>query len=282
MGFWDDVKGYAGETYDWVDKQLGGHLPGGVDPGDPSREGGEYAGVDRANFNLPGYDDMQGRYGHYLDEVDHRGAPRIASFQNAGQSGFRGQQNSLSDLLMSRAQGNNSVAEQQMKQGADIANQHQLAFAAGARPGNAAMAMRLAGQNMGANEMDLAGQTALARAQEANMAANSLGGVLAQGRGADENLNMFNAGQQNQRMSQNAQMQQQQYAINDAARNGLLGGSFNAAQAQQQGGQNYEQNRTARFGSVLGVPTNDEVLRGAEEGIFKALSGGGGMPGGGG
>lgn len=276
MGFWGDAWDYAKGAYNDIDKNMGGILPGGVGSGDPSRSGGQYEGVDRGNFNLPGYDNIQGRYGSYLNQVDNRNAPQIGEYERAQASGgFQGQQHDLSNLLMDRAQGNNSVAEQQMKQGVDLANQRQLAFAAGARPSNAGMAMRLAGQNMGSNMMDLAGQTAIARAQEANQAANSLGGVLAQGRGADEGLNMFNAGQNNQRQFGQAQMNQNQMGINDAARQGLLGGSLAAAQAQQQGGEQYEGNRTQRFGSVLGVPTNQEVLMGGLKSVAQAAAAGG-------
>jgi hypothetical protein len=259
MGLWGDIKDYGSSTYDALDRTMGGLLPGGVDPGDPARSGGEYSGVDRGNFDLPGYQATQDRYGNYLNQVDRRDAPTIN--QNTQ---FRGGQTQLSNLLMDRAQGRGSVAEQQMQQGVDLANQRQLALAAGARPGNAAMAFRMAGQNMGSNMMDLAGQTAIARAAEANQAANSLGGVLAQGRGADDQLAMAQA-----------QMQQNQMGINDAARQGLLGGSLAASQAQQQGGQNYEQNRTQRFGSVMGAPTNEEVLMGGLQGVAKGAMMGG-------
>jgi hypothetical protein len=274
MGFFGDAWDYTKDAYNSWDKSAwGGYLPGGAGPNDPARTGGEYGGVDRNNFNLPGYDDMQARYGGYLNQVDQRAAPQIGQFRDAGASSMAGQQRGLADLLMDRAQGRGpSLADMQMKRGFDQANQAQMSMMAGARPGNAAMAMRLGSQNMAANDMDLTGQGAYARAAEANAAANSLGGVLASGRSADENLNMFNAGQQNQRQSQNAQLQQNQYGIDDNARAGLLGGSFGAAQAQQQGGMNYEQNRAGRFGAVLGVPTNSEVLMG---GVKDALKTGG-------
>jgi hypothetical protein len=263
MGFFGDVWDKTKDAYNsWDQTAWGGMLPGGAGPNDPSRAGGEYSGVDRNNFNLPGYDDQQARLGGYLGQVDSRTAPQIGDYERAQQSGFRGQQGQLANLLMDRANGNNSVAEQQLRQGLDASNRSQMAFMAGARPTNAAMAMRLGSQNMAGNAMGMTGQAALARAQEANMAANSLGGVLAQGRGADENLGMFNAGQQNQRTFGQAGMNQQQMAINDAARAGYLGQSLAAAQAQQQGGMNYEQNRAGRFGAVLGVPTNEEVLLG--------------------
>jgi hypothetical protein len=274
MGFWGDAWDYTKDVYRDIDKNYGGLLPGGVGPNDPAHEGGEYAGVDRASFDLPGYQGMQDRYGNYLDQVDQRGAPQMGPAQRAAQSQFRGQQGMLSSLLMGRAQGDNSVAEQQLKQGVDLANQRAMSMAASARPSDAAMAMRLQQQQMGANSMDLAGQTAIARAQEANQAAGALGGVLAQGRAGDENLNMFNASQGNNREQTQAQMNQAQMGMNDQARQGLLGGSLEAAQAQQQGGMNYEQNRTQRFGAVIQQPTNQEVMLGTVKGLAQGLVGG--------
>ena len=264
---------WYGDLYDTYDKYLwGGLLPGGEEPGDPSRSGGPYEGVDRGNFNLPGYDQVQDRYGNYLNQVDNRHAPHLNPWaEQAQQSEFRPQQGQLANLLMDRAQGRNSVAELQLHQGTDLANQAQRSFMASARPSNAAMAMRLGSQNMAGNDMALSGQAALARAQEANMAANSLGGVLAQGRGADEGLNMFNTGAMNQRATDLAHLQQQQTALDDQARSGLLGGSLQAAQSQQQGGEAYEQNRTQRYGAAMGVPTNGEVFMG---GITGAIKGG--------
>lgn len=269
MSWYGDL--YAGiDRYGW-----GGLLPGGSDSDDPARTGGEYEGVDRNNFNLPGYDAIQGRYGGYLNDIDQRGAPQVGPYERAAASGFAGDQRGLATLLGARARGEGGVADLQMQAGLDRANQAQRQMMAGANPSNRAMAMRVGSQNMAANDMDMAGQAAIARAAEANAAANSLGSVLAAGRGADESLNMFNAGQQNQRQFQNAQLQQNQYGINDAARQGLLSGSLNAAQAQQQGGMNYEQNRTSRFGSVLGVPTQGEQFVSQMQGLGKTLLMGG-------
>jgi hypothetical protein len=275
---WDWGKGQAEDAYGRVDDSIfGGALPGGHNPGDPARSGGPYEGIDRSNFDMPGYQGIQDRYTNYLNGIDSRGAPTIGQYQNAAASGFAGDQRGLAQLLSDRANGRGvSVADLQMQQGFDRANQAQRSMMAGATPNNRALALRLGSQNMAANDMDLAGQAALARAQESQMAASNLGAVLAQGRGADENLNMFNAGQQNQRTGQQAQMQQNQYAINDQARGGLLSGSLQAAQAQQQGGQNYEQNRTSRFGAVLGVPTLQEQQTAAITGLGKGLMMGGG------
>jgi hypothetical protein len=259
----------------WTDYLPGGYVLRNATSDDPAREGGQYEGLDRSNFNLPGYDQQQGRLSGYLGQVDARQAPHIGPYQQAGQSDFRGQQDRLSSLLMDRANGNNSVADMQMRQGLDAANQQQRSLMASARPSNVGMAMLTGSQNMANQAMGITGQAGMARAQEAQMAANSLGGLLAQGRGADENLSMFNAGQENQRAYGQAGMNQQQMGMNDAARLGYLGQSLNAAQAQQQGGMGYEQNRTQRYGAAVGVPTQGEVWRGGLAGLGGMALGGG-------
>lgn len=240
---------------------------------DPARTGGQYEGIDRTNFDLPGYAGQQGRLNGYLAGVDGRYAPDINTHLGQ-QSGFRGQQQGLADLLMDRARGNNSVAELQLRQGADMANQQAMSQAASARPQNTAMAQRLAMNNNATNMMGLSGATALARAQEAAMAQGQLGQVLGQGRSADEAMSMFNASQQNQGDLSQAQLQQQQMSLNDQARQGLLGQSLQAAGMQQQGGMGYEQGRTQRYGAALGVPTNKEVLVGGITSLGGLLGGG--------
>lgn len=239
------------------------------------RADNEYSGVNQGNFNLPGYQQHQDRVSGYLGQVDSRQAPNIAPTERAQQSGFAGQQRGLADMLMDRARGNNSVAEMQLKQGLEQGNRQQMSMMAGARPQNAGLAMLMGSQNMANNAMGMSGQAALARAQESQMAAQSLGGVLAQGRGADENLNMFNAGANNQRSLAGAQMQQNQMGLNDAARQGLLGSGLQASGLQQQGGMNYEQNRTNRYLGHLGMPTAQESVVGGVTGIIGALAPGG-------
>lgn len=242
---------------------------------DPMRNGGEYEGLDRNNFSVPGYDQQQNRLAGYLQGVDSRVAPHVGTYQTAHGSAFRGDQAELVDQLQRRAAGQDSVAELQARQGMDAANAQQRSMMAGARPTNAAMAMQLGSQGMANAAMGIQGQAAIARAQEALGATGQLGNVLAQGRGADEQLNMWNAGQQNQRKSQQAQMNQQQMGLDDAARAGYLGQSLNAAGMQQQGGMAYEQNRTQRYGAAMGVPTKREALIGGISSLGAGLIGGG-------
>lgn len=294
MGLWGSIKSGVKSGWDSVNGATGGTLgtfldPLGITPFGEDRvdRANEYGATTRENFDLPGYDEMQGRYDDYLGQIQGREAPQLGQFQNAGferaaGSQIAGQQQSLADLLSGRARGEGSVAEMQLRQAADQGMAQQAALAAGARPGNSAMAARMAGQNMGRMQAGLGGAAAIARAQEANMAAGQLGGLLGQMRGSDEqmnmfnagqrnNMNQFNAGQQNTRTGMQGQMDQNQIGMNDAANNALLGQSLSAAQSQQQGGIGYENVQAGKFGAMLGVPTDGEKFAGMAQGLIGAL-----------
>jgi len=274
MGAWDYIKGAASDVYDTVKDRLGGV---GADDifGSRIKQADAYASQDRSNYDLPGYQQFQDRYSGYLGNVDNRQAPQIGAYERAQQSGVAQQQQGLAGLLDARAHGLNSVAEQQMRQAADQSFNQQASLAAGARPGSQAMAMRLAGQNQGRTMSGLGQQAGVARAAEAQQAAMGLGNLYGQMRGADENLGQFNAAMNNQRQLEQARMGQQQTAMDDQARAGLLAGSLAAGQAQQQGGMGYEGGRTQRFGAVLGVPTTQEQILGAASGVANAAAAGG-------
>lgn len=223
----------------WTDYLPGGYAIRTLGSDEPIRGGGQYEGIDRGNFNLPGYDEAQKRYGDYLGGVDAR-----------GQSSFRGGQEDLGKLLMDRAQGRGpSVAGETLRQQNEMAQRQQLAMAAGANPANAAMAQRLASEGAANASVGLGGQAALARATEANQAAGLLGNVYGQGRQQD----IANT------------------AVNDQARAELLRQGLMASQMQQQGGMNYEQNRTQRYGAALGVPTQGEALVKGLSGVLPYL-----------
>lgn len=277
-------------------ESLGLGIDGALGGTDRFGQAGQYGGMDESNFQMPGigsagqggggvntgnhwfdnaanqmggggggksgYDQFQDRYTDYLGDVRDRGAPQIGDFQNAQGSAVAGQQQGLADMLGARARGENSVAEQQLRQAAGMGMSQQAALAAGARPGNAAMAGRMAGQNMGRLQSGLGGQAAIARMQEANMAQGQLGNLYGQMRGADENMSMFNAGQQNNRTGMQAQMDQNQMGMNDQANQNLLGQSLGAAQSQQQAGIAQEQIAANRWGAALGVPTQTEMVLG--------------------
>ena len=262
MGAWDAIKTYGGYA---LNPSLGlsaatlGQGGGLTDAiyGNRFDQAQQYGASDRNNFNMPGYDAMQGRYNGYLGMVDARGAPQAQG------SAVAGDQRNLAGMLGARARGEGSVAELQLRQATDQGMRQQQAMAAGARPGSSAMAARLAGQNMGRMQAGLGQAAAIARAQEANQAAGQLGGLYGQMRGQDENMSQFNA-----------QMGQQQMALNDQARNNLLNQSLGAAQGQQQGGIAYEQIQGNKFGAALGVPTQQEVALGTAAGVLGAGLGG--------
>ncbi len=89
------------------------------------------------------------------------------------------------DYLQGQMQGRNSVAAEQLRQGQQANLAQQQSFAAGAMPGNAAMAARTAANNMGRLGYGLAGQQALAGIAERNAAAQQYASLLGQARGQD-------------------------------------------------------------------------------------------------
>jgi hypothetical protein len=289
-----NITGWGGETRTEQANQYGGMNPGNFQmPGIGSAGQGQKVPesgnrwIDSAVGNVlgggtgnrprSGYDQFQDRYSQYLDQVSGRGAPQIGEYERAGQSGVAGQQQSLADMLAARARGENSIAELQLRQGLDRGMNQQRSLAMGARPGSSAMAARQAAQNSGRMAADMGQQAAIARAQEAQMAAMGLGGLLGGMRGSDDEMARFNAAQHNQREYGQAGMNQQQMALNDSANANLLGQSLNAAGMQQQGGIAQEQIAANRFGTMLGQPTQGEVMTGLGAGL---LGGGGGFGGG--
>jgi hypothetical protein len=282
-----NITGWGGETRQEAADQYAGMDPsnfglggtgsrGNGGPGTklPSWLGGGPPGA--TNGTKDGYTQVQDRYQSYLDQVGGRQAPIIGPYERAGQSAVAGQQQSLADMLAARARGENSVAELQLRQAADQGMNQQRSLAAGARPGQSAMAARLASQNMGRMQAGLGQQAAIARAQEAQMAAMGLGGVLGNMRGSDDEMARFNAAQNNQREFGQAQMNQNQMGMNDAANTALLGQSLNASGMQQQGGLTQEQIKAQRYQSALGIPTSGEVMTSMGAGM---LGGGGGFRG---
>lgn len=195
------------------------------------RTDNQYAGTDRNNFNLPGYQDRQNR----LNGMMNQGAP---------QSSFRYEQSQLADLLRARANGADSMSAQQLRRdaGANIASQQ--ALAASGRPGNAALAGRMAAQNAGRVATGLSGNTAMAGIAERDAAARALAGLAGQARDQDINASL---GQQqiNQGYSQQ---------------------EIDNARLQQQGGIQYENNQAQRFGVASQQPTTGEQYLGILQG----------------
>lgn len=236
MGWWGDFKSNLGL-------------------GDPMRKEGQYGGVDRANFDLPGGDAARARDEGLGAQYGMRAAPQAAD------SAFRQYQMSQANRLQNLASGADSVSARQLKQQqAQLGNQ-QASMVAGAAPQNAAAAQRMAMQNQARGAQGLAFNQALAGIQERNAATGALAGLAGQARGQDLGLNQFNVG-----------AQLQQTGLNDAAQNSAYNRQLGYAQAQQQGGMGYEQQRTQRAAAAMGTPSKGEALIGAAMGGMQAVA----------
>ncbi len=121
-------------------------------------------------------------------------AGQAGDFANQGQSGYGDMTNALGsqrkfyeDLMSGRG---NSVVNEQLRQGLLQQQAAQQSMAAGASPQNSAMAARSAMMNMGRAQGNMAGQAALARLQEQQMAAEQLSGLNLGQRGQDANVGL--------------------------------------------------------------------------------------------
>ena len=111
----------------------------------------------------------------------------LAALSNG--TGVQGQFGAANALMgMSQLPAGPSAAEQQLRMGGDAAMRQQMAMAAGARGGNAALALQNAGQNQGDIMGNINQQAALQRAQE-TLANRQFAANAAQAGG-----NMFGAG----------------------------------------------------------------------------------------
>jgi hypothetical protein len=149
-----------------------------------------------------------------------RTAPQAAPAAQASYSGFRQNQAGLIAQLEAMSRGNGpSAAQYQMREAMDRASGAQASAAAGAggRGVNAGAALRQASNNTAAFNQQAARDTGMMRVQEQLGATNQLGQAVAQGRAGDENLNQFNAQQQNQVSLANVQAVLQQLGLNDEA-----------------------------------------------------------------
>lgn len=186
--------------------------------GQPMRqENPAYAGVDRSNFNVPG-------------SVE-RGASLDQFARERGGGQFMQQQGDLASLLMRQAQGQDSLAAEQLKQNMGQLQAQQMSTAAAARPSNAALASRTASQNMGNIGAQMAGQSQMAQIAERMQAAGLAGGVIGQGRGQDIDAYL-----------------------------GAQGLGVQQALGQGQLGAEYEAQRTARAGQSMQSPSMTEGL----------------------
>jgi hypothetical protein len=202
-----------------------------------------YGGVNQNNFNVPGY---QGMFNNY---------DRMGQTMGNGSSSFRGDQLGLGRTLQQESQGNGvgqQLVRQQARDMADRASAQQFAAVGGARPGMQAMAARNAMLGTAMAQSEVGNQSAQASGQVTLGAQQQYGGFLQGARGQDIQQQQTN----NQGQLQ-AAMQQQELA-----------------RAQQQGGMQYEQNRTSRYGALLGqnAPTTQEQYLGLMQGGLSAYA----------
>lgn len=187
-----------------------------------------------------------------IDPLERANAAAIPGLERAQDSSLRAQQQAAIDYQGSLMRGENSVAAMQAKRMRDQAMRQQLAMAASARPGQGAMAQRVAAQQQARISADIAGRTLEAQLAERNAAANMFGQMASAARGQDIGLNQFNAQQGNQQNQMQAGFQQQAGLANASA--------FNQ-RAQQQAGLQQQAalqnaamaNQQAQVGAQLGT-----------------------------
>lgn len=206
----------------------GGALAGGALGGPPGAIIGGIAGGAMGLFGGDnGQADYQKRLEEYYASMANRQAPQAGPAAQGQYSGFRDNQSQMISRLdaMSRGQGP-SLAKQQFAQATDRNIGAQQAMGATGRGG--AMGAFNAANNMGMLGTQAAQGSALARTNEQTQAYQQLGMSLYGARNADEDMNKFNAGQQNQTALANLDARLKAMGMDDAARLALL---------QQMGGQ---------------------------------------------
>lgn len=197
-------------------------------------------------YSLPGYQAYADQLGGYLNDLNGRTAPQAAD------SDFRAKQMELGGRLQRYADGTESLSRLQLQQATDAANKTQLAMAAGARPGQGALASRMASQNIGTANTALAGQAATAGLAERMNASNALQSLYNTGRSQDLANNQFNT-----TAAQNFQSQQ------DSQRNALLTALLNAGALQQHGGISEANNATQYAIAGMNRPGTGQQIAGS-------------------
>lgn len=176
--------------------------------------------------------DMMMQYYNQGPTQAHQAGPAAQS----AYSGFRSNQSALISRLEAMANGQGpSLAKQQFEQATDRNMRGQQAMAASGRGGP--LAQLTAANNMAGLGANAAQGSALARTNEQMQAIGQLGGVIAQGRGADEGVNMFNAGQTNNTALANLSARMDAMGMDQARKLQILQmlGGQNARQANQPG-----------------------------------------------
>lgn len=167
-----------------------------------------------------GTNDYEARLKKLAEGYGNRQAPQAGQSARGEYSDFRQNQAGLISQLEAMARGEGpSAAAIQMREAMDRAAGAQASAAAGAggRGVNAGAAFRNASNNTAAIQAQGARDTATLRAQEQLNATGLLGQTIGQGRAADENMNQFNAGQQNNMSQFNVDAQLRAMGINTQA-----------------------------------------------------------------
>ena len=201
---------------------MGGALAGGSVGGVPGAIVGGIGGALLGGFGGDnGQGDYQKRLEEYYASLANRQAPQSGPAAQGQYSGFRNNQADLISRLeaMSRGQGP-SLAKQMFAQATDRNMQAQQAMANSGRGG--AMGAFNAANNMGQLGAQAAQGAAAARTNEQMQAMQQLGLSIYGARGADEQMNQFNAGQQNQVMLANLDARLKAMGLNDQARLQIL------------------------------------------------------------
>lgn len=153
-------------------------------------------------------------------------APQMGPAAQAAQSSLTNNRNAFITQLEAQAAGNGpSAARQMMQQGTDqgVRNMTATAAGAGGRGVNAGASMRTAMGQGSAMQMQNTQNMGVMRAQEQLNAMGQLGQNLQSGIGQDQQLGMFNAGQQNDQMGLNAQLLMQKLGLDRGSQLQALG-----------------------------------------------------------
>jgi hypothetical protein len=167
--------------------------------------------------SMPGYDQRNADLWAQINGAQGRGGVTLGQNErSAGGQEFRtGQQQLIAQLQAQAAGRGPSLAGMQAFAAADRGMAQQQSLAAGAAPGNEALAARQAMQNSAGINSNLAQTSAQARLAEQMAAQQQLGGVLGQARGMDINNEQFNAAATNNRNLNQAGLTMQQRQMND-------------------------------------------------------------------
>lgn len=167
----------------------------------------------------------------FYNSVRNRDIPQAGPASTGDYSGFRNNQRNLISMLEAQAQGRGpSVAGQQLKAALDQNSAQQQSLAASGRGGP--LAAQMAANNIGRLGAQTSQDAATARVAEQATALNQLGLTVHGARGADEEMNRFNAGQKNEVMMGNLAARLKAMGQNDDAILRALGAMSGNANAQ--------------------------------------------------